>query len=282
MKFLKEKGKKLLIGAAVLMIAGAALLFKIKWDENRLEVTFYHVISDKVLDGFRVVQLSDLHLKEFGENNEILVERVKNLKPDLIAITGDMNMVNNDDYHVVLELCRKLIEITDVYYVMGNHEFVDFADRKIPIDEDIEKTGVHLLTNSSEKITVNGSEIEIGGLVNEPVNYEQRGGSEFMEKFMEDPCFKLLLVHYPEYFLGTIEELPIDLALCGHTHGGIVRLPFVGGLYASEQGYFPELTEGMHEVGNSVVVISRGLGNSHKVPRINNRPEIVVIDVNWY
>ncbi|MFQ8733842.1 MAG: hypothetical protein ACLSAC_27290 [Enterocloster bolteae] len=103
-----------------------------------------------------------------------------------------------------------------------------------------------------------------------------------MDKFMDDSCFKLLLVHYPEYFLDGIEDLPIDLALCGHAHGGIIRIPFVGGVYAGEQGFFPELTEGMHELGNSTVIVSRGLGNSHKIPRINNKPELVVIDVNWY
>ena len=210
------------------------------------------------------------------------MERIGKLKPDIIAVTGDMNMVRNDDYHVVLELCGQLTQIADVYYVMGNHEFVDFADRKTEIAKDIEGTGVHLLTNASEKTTVNGSLIEIGGLVNETANYEKRGGKKFMDKFMEDPCFKLLLVHYPEYFLDGIEDLPIDLALCGHTHGGVIRIPFIGGLYAGEQGIFPELTEGMHELGNSTVIVSRGLGNSHKIPRINNKPELVVVDVNWY
>lgn len=282
MKISKAKIKKAAAAAVTAAIVAAVLARVIQADENRLEVSFYHLVSDKIQNGFRVVQLSDLHLKEFGEKNQELVERVKKLEPDVIAITGDMNMAHNDDYHVVLELCEQLVGLADVYYVMGNHEFVDFADRKTDIGKDIEATNVHLLTNRFEKVSVNGNEIEIGGLVNEPVNYEQRGGSQFMEKFMKDDCFKLLLVHYPEYFLGYIEDLPVDLALCGHTHGGIVRIPFIGGLYASEQGFFPELTEGMQELGSSVVVVSRGLGKSHAVPRINNRPELVVVDVNWY
>lgn len=282
MKFPILKKKKLILAAISIAVMAAALAWKIKWDGNQLEVSFYHVESDKILNGFRIVQLSDLHLKEFGEKNRELVERIGKLKPDIIAVTGDMNMVRNDDYHVVLELCGQLTQIADVYYVMGNHEFVDFADRKTEIAKDIEGTGVHLLTNASEKTTVNGSLIEIGGLVNETANYEKRGGKKFMDKFMEDPCFKLLLVHYPEYFLDGIEGLPIDLALCGHTHGGVIRIPFIGGLYAGEQGIFPELTEGMHELGNSTVIVSRGLGNSHKIPRINNKPELVVVDVNWY
>ena len=166
--------------ATIVTVIAAVLFYKIKWDEDQLDVTFYHMASDKISNGFRIVQLSDLHLKEFGEKNELLVQRVKNLKPDLIAVTGDMNMAHNDDYQVVLELCTQMKEIAAVYYVMGNHEFVDFADRKTKIAEDIEETGVHLLTNEWEEVIINGSISEIGGLVNETVNYEKRGGKQFM------------------------------------------------------------------------------------------------------
>ena len=204
------------------------------------------------------------------------------LSPDIIAVTGDMNMEHNDDYHVVLDLCRQLVEITDVYYVMGNHELVDYAHRKTGIRDDIEKTGVHMLFNRAEMIQVNGNEICIGGLINEPYNYVEYGGKKFMDEYVRSEDFKLLLVHYPEYFMGELEDMPVDLALCGHTHGGIVRLPYIGGVYATEQGFFPPFTEGQHEVNGSVVIVSRGLGESHKIPRINNKPEIVIVDVNWY
>ena len=142
------------------------------------------------------VQLSDLHLKEFGENNQELVERVKILEPDIIAITGDMNMEQNDDYHVVLDLCRQLVEITDVYYVMGNHELVDYAHRRTRIREDIEKTGVHMLFNHAEMIQVNTNDIYIGGLINEPYNYVEYGGKRFMDEYVRSEAFKLLLDVY--------------------------------------------------------------------------------------
>lgn len=268
------------------VLLSALLLFaawqKIQADQNTLELSFYHVKSEKVKEGFRIVQLSDLHLKEFGEKNRDLVERVNALSPDIIAVTGDMNMEHNDDYHVVLDLCRQLVEITDVYYVMGNHELVDYAHRKTGIRDDIEKTGVHMLFNRAEMIQVNGNEICIGGLINEPYNYVEYGGKKFMDEYVRSEDFKLLLVHYPEYFMGELEDMPVDLALCGHTHGGIVRLPYIGGVYATEQGFFPPFTEGQHEVNGSVVIVSRGLGESHKIPRINNKPEIVIVDVNWY
>ncbi|MCC3395118.1 glycosyltransferase [Clostridiales bacterium AHG0011] len=266
----------------VSLLVLAALWQKIMSDQNTLELSFYHVKSGKVREGFRIIQLSDLHLKEFGENNQELVERVKILEPDIIAITGDMNMEQNDDYHVVLDLCRQLVEITDVYYVMGNHELVDYAHRRTRIREDIEKTGVHMLFNHAEMIQVNTNDIYIGGLINEPYNYVEYGGKRFMDEYVRSEAFKLLLVHYPEYFMGELEDMPVDLALCGHAHGGIVRIPYLGGVYATDQGFFPPLSEGQHEINDSVVIISRGLGQSHPFPRINNKPEIVVVDVNWY
>ena len=139
-----------------------------------------------------------------------------------------------------------------------------------------------MLFNRAEIIQVNTNDIYIGGLINEPYNYVEYGGKRFMDEYVRSEAFKLLLVHYPEYFMGELEDMPVDLALCGHAHGGIVRIPYLGGVYATDQGFFPPLSEGRHEINDSVVIISRGLGQSHPFPRINNKPEIVVVDVNWY
>ena len=252
-------------------------------EENTLEVSFYHLQSDKVESGFRIVQLSDLHLHEFGEKNAELVDWVRRLEPDIIVITGDMNNHFDDDTHVVTELCSQLVEITDVYYVMGNHEWVDHIDRHTTIKADIVATGITMLENSYIVTELNGARVVIGGLVTEVPNYDNYNVSKFMDKFVNEEGFKLLLVHYPEYFLGKLNDYTIDLAMCGHVHGGIVRLPKLGGLYSSDQGFFPKLSEGMQTVdGGSVVVVSRGLGGEGSIPRINNNPEIVVVDVNWY
>ncbi len=272
-----------LIILVFLAASGLGLWYLIREEQNTLKVTFYHLQSDKVQSSFRIVQLSDLHLHEFGAKNAELVDWVKRLNPDIIAITGDMNVHYNDDTHIVTELCTQLTQITDVYYVMGNHEWVDYIHRKTSIKDDIVATGVTMLENSYIETQIKGNQIIIGGLVNEVSNYEKYTAPQFMEKFMKTDGFKLLLVHYPEYFLGKLNRYQIDLAMCGHTHGGLIRLPFFGGLYASDQGFLPELYEGMQTVtGGSVVVVSRGLGGDSKIPRINNNPEIVVVDVNWY
>lgn len=283
----RRKGLGILLVIVFILLAVDLMIISL-WhyilhEQNSLEVSFYHLQSDNVESGFRIVQLSDLHLHEFGEKNAELVDWVRRLSPDIIVITGDMNNHFDDDTHVVTELCSQLVKITDVYYVMGNHEWVDHIDRHTTIKKDIVATGVTMLQNSYVVTELNGNRVVIGGLVNEVPNFDKYEGPKFMSKFMDEEGFKLLLVHYPEYFLGKLNDYKIDLAMCGHTHGGIVRLPVLGGLYASDQGWFPKLYEGMNTVdGGSVVVVSRGLGGSSSIPRINNNPELVVVDVNWY
>ena len=281
-----KRRRRLLVIAIIfvaidLMVIG--LWHYIVQEENTLEVSFYHLSSDKVDSGFRIVQLSDLHLHEFGEKNSELVDWVRRLDPDIIVITGDMNNHYDDDVHVVTELCEQLVQITKVYYVMGNHEWVDHIDRHTDIRDKIVATGVTLLHNSYIGLEINGNRVFVGGLTNEVSNYDKYSGPKFMEKFMAEDGFHLLLVHYPEYFLGKLNDYTIDLAMCGHTHGGVIRLPIIGGLFSSDQGFLPKLYEGMQTVdGGSTVVVSRGLGGEGYIPRINNNPEIVVVDVNWY
>lgn len=233
----RKRVRTLLIILLFLVAVAAGIWYYVSVEINTLEVSFYHLQSDNVNSSFRIVQLSDLHLHEFGEKNAVLVDWVRRLNPDIIAITGDMNNHFDDDTHVVTELCSQLTKITDVYYVMGNHEWVDHIDRKTSIKQDILATGVTILENSYLETQLNGNKVVIGGLVNEVSNYEKYNGPKFMENFMKTDGFKLLLVHYPEYFLGTLNHYTIDLVMCGHTHGGIIRLPKLGGLYASDQGF---------------------------------------------
>lgn len=280
---MKKRSKILrvfLVLLVLLFLAGWATWRVIK-EQTTLEVNFYQVQSSKVSNNVRVVLLTDLHLQEFGTDNVELVSEISKLTPDIIAIAGDMNIHGNEDYSVVLTLCEQLVEIAPVYYSLGNHEYVDVIFNDSNIIQDLRDTGVTVLPDASAEITVGETEILIGGLSEGPEQFEKYG-REFFDAFIADSRFKLLLVHYPEEFDGVLEDYPIDLALCGHAHGGQIRLPFIGGLYSADQGFFPKLAEGYHEIGNSKVIISRGLGSSNPVPRINNTPEIVVVDINWY
>ncbi len=269
-----------LILLCLLSFAAGIVLWLMQREEDFVE-SFYQIQSEKLTDNIRVVLLSDLHLREFGEKNCELIGRIEALKPDLIAIAGDMNLQEQFEHHVVTELCEALVELAPVYYVPGNHELGQIVFHESTIEENLVNAGVHLLVNQQETIELKGNTIKIGGLANPPMQYEKYG-TDFFEAFEQGEEFKLLLVHYPEYFSGALQDADIDVALCGHAHGGQVRIPGIGGLYTMDQGWFPELTEGLHKIHDISVVISRGLGDSSKVPRINNPPELVIVDMNWY
>jgi len=250
-------------------------------DQSKIDVTFYQVQSSKVSDSIRIVTISDLHLREFGKDNIRLVEQIKSLHPDLIACVGDSNKRKKSNYDEVITLFKQLVDVAPVYYSLGNHEYEAMLFRDSEIDKDLQEIGVHVLNDKSEVVQIKSTKLNIGGLSQGPDQFE-RYGHDFFDKYIEEDYFKLLLCHYPHEFQGVIEQYPIDLAICGHAHGGLIRLPGIGGVYAPGQGMFPELTEGYHEIENSKVIICRGLGNSNILPRINNRPELAVIDLCWY
>ena len=256
--------KKIVLGILQFVLGLAVLLwgiFALIAKHQSFVESYYQVQSDKLTSNVRVVQLSDLHLHEFGDHNADLIERITALKPDIIAITGDMNDKLVDDYSVVTDLCEELVKIAPVYYVPGNHEWPKIVFDHSPIREDLEAIGVHFLADETETLEVNGNTIAIGGVAEAPASYE-RYASAYFESFEQLDAFKLLLVHYPEYFLedGFFSDVPVDLALCGHTHGG------------------------MHQIGDPSLVISRGLGDGKDkcIPRVNNPPELVIVDINWF
>ncbi len=279
----KKRGKKFLIVLAIIVILIGLCALNVIMGSNSLEKKFYQVKSDKVVDNIRIVCIADMHLKEFGEGNAELVKEIKNLSPDLVAIVGDMNMEDKPhEYDSVISLCTKLNEFAPVYYSLGNHEIDAMLFGNSKIYDDLKAAGIKVFNNEFETITLGGTEVDIIGLTQGPPEYNEYG-REFFDSVMEnDDNFKLVLTHYPENFQGVIEEKNIDLALSGHAHGGLVRLPIIGGLYSADQGFFPELCEGYHEIENSHVIITRGLGKSGVMPRINNNPEIAVVDVSWY
>lgn len=280
----KSKKTKILLSIllVVAVLLGAVGISAII-DSNRIEKTFYQVKSNKVTDNIRIVCLSDMHLKEFGKDNEYLIHEVDKLSPDIIALVGDMNMENKPDkYDVVINLCVKLNEIAPVYYSLGNHEIDAMLFGGSNIYKDVKKAGIKILNNETETVTIGGTAIDIIGLTQNPAEFEEYG-KEFFDKAMSaTDNFKLVLNHYPEQFFGTLDDYNIDLALAGHAHGGQVRLPWIGGLYAADQGFFPKLCDGYHEIGNSRLLITRGLGKSGLCPRIFNKPEIMVVDIGWY
>ena len=246
-------------------------------DNSNFKVTFYEVESDKISTPVRTVHLTDLHTTSYGKDNIDLLNRIASLKPDFISITGDMLTHDANYLEHTKEFCKALTKIAPVYYSLGNHEIDDMVHNNIPIVTELKETGVILLHNQSVVATYNDNQFVIGGLSHSQKSIEKYAPT-FLPKFLEKTGFRLLLTHYPKNFDGYLENEEYDVALAGDAHGGHTRLPFFGALYANGGGFFPKLTEGIHQFKYGKLIISRGLSNDEKIPRINNIPELLVID----
>lgn len=264
----------------------SALLFAELIHSNLfLKTTEYNLKSDKIQSGIKIVLISDLHNKEYGKDNEELVSIIKEQQPDFIAATGDLvtrSYINDDNMKNILS---QLSKIAPVYCCLGNHER-DIAD-KIDFKSDITACGATLLDNESAIFTTkSGEKVLIGGMSDFPF-YEydapdyDNPEAHFFDKFKKDSSnyYSVLLHHQPEYIKDILGKSDIDLVLCGHTHGGLVRIPFIGGVVVPNQGFFPEFDKGEFLFDNTTMIISGGLGVSNPVPRFNNQPEICVINI---
>lgn len=275
---IKGCGRLLLCGllAAAVLAAGCWQLFS-----NELETTFFHLYSPKVAAGenIRVVVLSDLHNREFGPENSELVERITALAPDLIAIAGDMVNADDGDLSIILALCGKLVEIAPVYYSPGNHEGNLMYEKDSPLESLLLEQGVRVLVNRAEELTIHRTSLLVGGLTTSTEGYEEYGAA-FFEEYEKSSAFKLLIAHYPSLYYEHLANGRVDLGICGHYHGGQFRLPVVGGLYHGDTGLFPKYSGGMYPIAKGTIFVSRGMGGHNGLPRINNRPELAVIDIN--
>lgn len=248
---------------------------------DHLETTFYHLYSLKAegAETTRLVVLSDLHNREFGAGNADLVGEIDALRPDLILIAGDMVNADDDNLEIILTLCEKLVEIAPVYYGPGNHENHLFYEKKSPLEGLLIEKGVHVLVNRAEEVTIHKTPFLIGSITTAPEGFEEYGAA-FFEEYEKSNAFKLLITHYPGLYYQALADGKIDLGICGHYHGGQIRLPGIGGLYHGDTGLFPRYSGGMYTLPNSTIFVSRGMGGHGRLPRINNRPELAVIDIN--
>ncbi|KEK22422.1 metallophosphoesterase [Bacillus gaemokensis] len=254
---------------------------------NLLSVNKISITSSKIptnFKGFKIVQLSDLHSKKFGDKQEVLIEKVKSLKPDIIAITGDLIDSKRYDAEASLEVIKQLVQHYPVYFVTGNHEA--WSGRYASLEKKLKQYNVSVLRNEHIRIQKDGQEIYILGIDDPTFTVENSDGNDEMTTITNeiikvtnviDPVgFKVLLSHRPEHFQAYAEH-QIDVVLTGHAHGGQVRLPFIGGLVAPNQGVLPKYTAGLYKEGVTSMIVNRGLGNSIIPQRIFNRPEIVVV-----
>lgn len=288
MKKLKRKKRRVVL--TVLLAIFAVFSIWVYWGNTSIQTTQISINSGKIpasFNRFRIVQVSDLHNAEFGKNQSKLLQMVKNISPDMIAVTGDLIDSSHTDVEKAMNFINGAVKIAPVYYVTGNHEA--WTDKYENLKEQMTKSGVIILSDQEITIKRNGSLIRLLGL-NDPdfaIKHDMFGENaamidaklKDMQKQSENGEYTILLSHRPELFDVYVDN-SIDLVLSGHAHGGQIRLPFVGGLVAPNQGFFPKYTAGVYEKKQTKMVVSRGLGNSIAPVRINNRPELVVITLS--
>lgn len=264
----------------VLLLGGGWLL----WDNRRLDVTRYEVSTAALpagAQGLRIAQVSDLHAADFGDFRSRVLSAVQEAEPDLIALTGDLVDYRTTRIESVLEMAEQLQAIAPAYVVLGNHE----ADSPV-LDEllrGLEAVGVVVLRDEAVTLEVGGTEVTVAGIDDPRVRAARgltpRDPVEVLASLaLPEDGPVVLLAHRPELFEEYLGA-GADLVLSGHAHGGQVRIPGAGGVYAPHQGMFPVLSEGVHEREGTTMVISRGLGNSIAGVRVNNPRELVLIDL---
>ena len=268
----------------LLLIVCAAVLIYASYTKTHYKIVTYEETSPKVSGSLRIAVISDIHNREYGEGNEKLISDLRALKPDLILFPGDMVVREEDDYGAVLHLIAVSSEIAPCYGVLGNHEseriyFKNDGD----LQEKFKEAGLRILRNASEEIRVGEDTVQLIGVEGTAYGFEEYGGRKFMEETEIDPsAYSVLMAHIPILFDTQLSDYPFDLGIAGHVHGGIVRLPFLGALYSHEEGFFPKFGGGKAILrGGQTLIVSGGLGDSKLFPpRINNTPELTVIDVN--
>lgn len=266
--------------AAVLIAAVIGILCS-----QKLTVAEYTEALDGVKNDVKIVFISDIHGREFGKDNRNLIEKIKTQKPDLIAVVGDLINRNSSDEEIekMCAFMRELPEIAPTYFTIGNHESDYFAEHGEGLLDDIREIGITVLECEYEDLNINGTTFRLGGM-SELAYY----GGDFKfdpkaEPFLTDYCDtelpKIMLSHRPEAFgfRYACQSWDLDLILSGHTHGGLVRLPIIGGLGAPIQGLFPKFYYGEYQFYDAKMIITSGLAGYEGFPRIFNPPEIAVV-----
>ncbi len=271
-------------------LATVVVLLIINYYINKnIEITNKVVVNNKLpnaFNGFTVVQISDFHNANFGENNSMLINKINSLEQvDIIVITGDLIDSRHTDVNISIDLVKELTKIAPTYYITGNHEF-RIPEEYAILEKAMVENGVNVLKNSSVLVEMDNEFIQIIGVddynffAGSETEVDKKVVLELQEKITtlnNKDLFSILLSHKPE-FLNNYSESGVDLVFSGHTHGGQVKLPFIGGVLAPSEGFFPYFDgdEYVYESGETDMFISRGIGNSLFPIRINNRPEIIV------
>ena len=278
----KGKKKMLIVLAAVF----AVLAVWVVWGNTAIELNTYTITASRLpksFEGYRIAHVSDLHNAQMGKNNEKLLAMLRDAAPDIIVITGDLIDSRNTKVDIALRFVEDAMRIAPCYYVPGNHEarVAEYGKLKVGMAD----AGVVILEDTSGEVRAAGETITLIGVSDPSFQTDYLFGDaesvmrkKLTELHADGDTFTVLLSHRPELFEVYV-EYGIDLAFTGHAHGGQFRLPFIGGVIAPNQGFFPRFDAGIYTSGNTHMLVSRGIGNSLFPFRINNRPEVILVEL---
>ena len=251
---------------------------------NKLKIVNYTIESDKIDTPVRIALVTDLHSCSYGEHESELIDAIDSQDPDIILLGGDIfdDKLPNDN---TVDFLEGIAGRYPVYYVTGNHEFWGGTDQYEIQMSILDEFDIPRLQGDVLTLDINGNSIGLAGvddydgyLVDEDLILE----NQFVDAYLslDADMYNIILAHRPEY-IDTYSAHNYDLALCGHAHGGQWRIPgILNGLYAPNQGLFPKYAGGLYEAGNTTMIVSRGLAReSTRLPRLYNRPELVIIDL---
>jgi len=272
---------------AILLLLCLLLLLWLLKGSCALEINTHTISSPRIpeeFSGFRIAQISDLHNAEFGEDNAHLLDKLSGAHPDAIFLTGDLIDSRSTDVSLALSFAEAAVDIAPVYFVTGNHEarVAQYDDLK----SGLEKLGVTVLDNQKVTLQKGNSQITIIG-IDDPSfltgylfgDSTSVTSAALAQLKSDSDGYTILLSHRPELF-DVYADHSMDLVFSGHAHGGQFRIPFVGGLFAPNQGFFPEYDGGLYVSGTTHMLVSRGIGNSIIPLRIHNSPEILVAELH--
>ncbi|QGH35002.1 metallophosphoesterase [Gracilibacillus salitolerans] len=260
-----------------LFLVVSGIMAKIYYDTNIFKVEELEITTSKLEtdQSFTVLQLTDLHNKQFGDNNEKLLHEIEQLDVDIIVITGDLIDRRTDDLQFVLEFADKLTTInSNIYFVSGNHEWEN------PLRESfiqgLSKRGIQLIDNQNRIIEIREISFQLAGVADPSTNHDNL---ELAIKGLNQDDVTVLLSHAPDLSHTEYSE-PVNFVLSGHTHGGQIRFPLIGAIVAPDQGFFPKYDQGLFDLNErQQLYIDSGLGTSVIDLRMFNQSQMTLITV---
>lgn len=270
---------------AILIICALLICscFYLHFENTELQISNYDIADSRIQSDFKIIQVSDFHNTKSKSLTEDLVNEIKSQEPDIIVITGDLIDSGKTETDVAVNFVKNINNVAHIYFVSGNHEAS--VDAYSELKKRLSENNVTVLDNKVEILKADGSAINIIGIDDPRMAHETFVSdsdiikTELSNINYDENNFSVLLSHRPELFNTYVSE-KIDLVLTGHAHGGQIRIPFVGGLVAPNQGLFPKYTSGKFEENKTAMIVSRGIGNSILPFRINNRPELIVVKLS--